>query len=376
MRTIRREHNDNVGLCHRFGFQGQEQDKKIKGEGNSINYKYRVHDPRLGRFLSIDPLAAQYPHNSPYAFSENRVIDGIELEGLEVVVQNNGGVPNDVINTVYVAFDSDLSLTAAQQQSYVSNYRNSIINNPAYSTFTFGANFQVLPAPSGMNPLNPNLQQDQTLALVGNGLNADPASAATRTSYADYNNKTVYMFFNRNDVNPGATIQDVAHEWGHWFGLSDRYETATDYNPANWTINLNRFTIPIDPTAILDPNYNPANNLYSNNGTTLTPYQLSFFYNRNAVEPTYKNNIVLLFPTNVTTQINTVAVTRIVLGKFEAKGFQANGRTTTLQWASYYGLFYSGSFAEGKHMINSSVLRNSTNTLIFNRQTIRTLLTQ
>jgi hypothetical protein len=52
-------------------------------EGNSINYKYRVHDTRLGRFLSLDPLAPKYPHNSPYAFSENRVIDKIELEGLE-----------------------------------------------------------------------------------------------------------------------------------------------------------------------------------------------------------------------------------------------------------------------------------------------------
>ena len=44
-----------------------------------------MHDPRLGRFFAVDPLAPQYPHNSPYAFSENRVIDGIELEGLEVI---------------------------------------------------------------------------------------------------------------------------------------------------------------------------------------------------------------------------------------------------------------------------------------------------
>lgn len=68
---------------YRFGFQGQERDDEIKGTGNSINFKYRMHDPRLGRFLSVDPLAPQYPHNSPYAFSENRVIDGYELEGLE-----------------------------------------------------------------------------------------------------------------------------------------------------------------------------------------------------------------------------------------------------------------------------------------------------
>jgi RHS repeat-associated protein len=68
---------------YRYGFQGQEMDNEIKGVGNSINYKFRMHDPRIGRFFSIDPLTAKYPHNSPYAFSENRVIDGVELEGLE-----------------------------------------------------------------------------------------------------------------------------------------------------------------------------------------------------------------------------------------------------------------------------------------------------
>jgi len=68
---------------YRYGFQGQEKDDEVKGEGNSINFTFRMYDSRLGKFLSLDPLAASYPHNSPYAFSENRVIDGIELEGLE-----------------------------------------------------------------------------------------------------------------------------------------------------------------------------------------------------------------------------------------------------------------------------------------------------
>lgn len=42
-----------------------------------------MHDPRLGRFFAVDPLAPKYPHNSPYAFSENDVIRSIDLEGLE-----------------------------------------------------------------------------------------------------------------------------------------------------------------------------------------------------------------------------------------------------------------------------------------------------
>lgn len=69
---------------YRYGFQGQEKDDEVKnGEGNSVNYKYRMHDPRIGRFFAEDPLKAKYPHNSPYAFSENVVISHIELEGLE-----------------------------------------------------------------------------------------------------------------------------------------------------------------------------------------------------------------------------------------------------------------------------------------------------
>jgi RHS repeat-associated protein len=68
---------------YRFGFQDQEKDDEVKGEGNSINYSFRMHDPRLGRFFAVDPLASKYPYNSSYAFSENRLIDGVELEGLE-----------------------------------------------------------------------------------------------------------------------------------------------------------------------------------------------------------------------------------------------------------------------------------------------------
>lgn len=75
---------------YRYGFQGQEVDNEIKGEGNSVNYKYRMHDPRLGRFFAVDPLAPEYPHNSPYAFSENRVIASVELEGLEAHDLNSG----------------------------------------------------------------------------------------------------------------------------------------------------------------------------------------------------------------------------------------------------------------------------------------------
>ena len=70
--------------AYRYGFQGQEKDDEVKGNGNSLNYKFRMHDPRIGRFFAVDPLALMYQWNSPYAFAENKVIKYSELEGAEI----------------------------------------------------------------------------------------------------------------------------------------------------------------------------------------------------------------------------------------------------------------------------------------------------
>lgn len=85
-----RIHSNNFKTHDRYGCQGQEMDDEIKGEGNSVNYTFRMHDPRLGRFFAIDPLFREYPSNSVYAFSENRVIDAFELEGLEAASAKEG----------------------------------------------------------------------------------------------------------------------------------------------------------------------------------------------------------------------------------------------------------------------------------------------
>jgi RHS repeat-associated protein len=93
---------------YRYGFQGQEMDNEIKGVGNSINYKFRMHDPRLGRFFAVDPLASSYPWNSPYAFSENDIIRSIELEGLEKVALSGNGAD------LYSYSTSDINAFAAR----------------------------------------------------------------------------------------------------------------------------------------------------------------------------------------------------------------------------------------------------------------------
>lgn len=75
--------NTSNSSSYRFGYQSQEKDNEIYGNGNAYSFLYRMHDPRIGRFLSIDPVSGTYPWNSPYSFCENRVIDGVDWEGKE-----------------------------------------------------------------------------------------------------------------------------------------------------------------------------------------------------------------------------------------------------------------------------------------------------
>ena len=81
----------NIG-GYRYFFNGQESDNEIFGEVALHAFEFRMHDARLGRFWSVDPLAAKYPWNSTYAFCENTPIWARELEGLEALlfVENEG----------------------------------------------------------------------------------------------------------------------------------------------------------------------------------------------------------------------------------------------------------------------------------------------
>jgi len=69
---------------YRMGFNSQEKDDEISGEGNSYAFESRCFDSRLSRFLSLDPLSSNFPGNSPFAFAENTPIRFIELEGKEI----------------------------------------------------------------------------------------------------------------------------------------------------------------------------------------------------------------------------------------------------------------------------------------------------
>jgi|GEM_PF-5914578 len=67
---------------YRYGYNGIELDNEVKGEGNTYTTEFRQYDPRVARWLSLDPLSYKYPHQSPYVAMDNNPINVIDPSGL------------------------------------------------------------------------------------------------------------------------------------------------------------------------------------------------------------------------------------------------------------------------------------------------------
>ncbi len=105
-------------------FQLNYQERQDELGLNWDSFKYRNYDYAIGRFMSVDPLAEKYAYNGVYNFSENRVLDARELEGLEGVdfrMKLNEAVHN--------APKMNMSVSEYMDKSSVSNLTNNHYNS-------------------------------------------------------------------------------------------------------------------------------------------------------------------------------------------------------------------------------------------------------
>jgi RHS repeat-associated protein len=72
---------------YRYAFNGKEKDDEMHGNsGDSYDFGARIYDARLGRWLSCDPEAGEFPQHSPYHALYCNPIVTIDNNGKENVV--------------------------------------------------------------------------------------------------------------------------------------------------------------------------------------------------------------------------------------------------------------------------------------------------
>jgi len=90
---------------YRYGFNGMEYEDELYQPGNAYDFGARVYDGRIGRWFSVDPLAAKQPGWSTYKFGLNNPLVFIDPSG-ETEFYFNGkwigtdGQDNDLIAVV------------------------------------------------------------------------------------------------------------------------------------------------------------------------------------------------------------------------------------------------------------------------------------
>ncbi|MEZ4775865.1 MAG: RHS repeat-associated core domain-containing protein [Bacteroidia bacterium] len=114
---------------YRFGFNGKESDGETYGTGNIYDYGFRIYNPRLGKFLSVDPLSPEYPWYTPYQFAGNKPVNSVDLDGLEEkeaydeneadMLRRQGKLDGRSITRLVGANPRDLNLNNPYDQSYL-----------------------------------------------------------------------------------------------------------------------------------------------------------------------------------------------------------------------------------------------------------------
>jgi RHS repeat-associated protein len=160
---------------YRYGFQGQEKDDEIKGEGNSLNYTFRMYDSRIGRWLSRDSYEKKFTDQSPYNFVYNDVIRKKDINGQ---YGSDGHFWTVYALGLAMGLSNETALGLAKKAEYYDNIvHGNKINDISFETNMSGS-VMGIPTPTWADPdfqglyhgLNGKLSEDVKKDAI-NGIN-------------------------------------------------------------------------------------------------------------------------------------------------------------------------------------------------------------
>ena len=103
IRSYSRRDKFSGGVDDKYKFTGKERDK----ESNLDYFGARYYDSEIGRWLSVDPLAAKYPGWSPYNYCMNNPLGLVDPNGKEANIPVYVGVETQGLGHAFVVCVDD-----------------------------------------------------------------------------------------------------------------------------------------------------------------------------------------------------------------------------------------------------------------------------
>jgi RHS repeat-associated protein len=217
---------------YRYGFNGMEADDEIKGTKNSYDFWARMYDPRIGRWLTIDPQAREYPDLNPYNFVENSPMIMNDPTGESGIVTIDKEARNITIEANIVLYGT--SATAELAQSTAKDVQDTwnaadgrvMIDGIEYCVnFVITAEYQptLTPAEVSANTdyKNNYIRVEET--------NSKGVSYMVGSSSGGGSNSGYYLL--KNITADKSTTE--GHEMGHGWGLDIAEYGTKDGHPAD-----------------------------------------------------------------------------------------------------------------------------------------------
>lgn len=216
---------------YRYAFNGKEQDPSWNGVGNMYDYGFRIYDPRIARFSSVDPLTHSFPYWSPYQFAANTPIMAIDLDGLEYVIVIRNGTGSESMEA-YLQDDKMTSEGLLKKVAYYTKLTHTQ-DGVDWMHSQYGDLNLTPESAVGYITENSKAQEMYGDGMVVMGYRKDDAgngelyvlgfipSEEGKTIFYDKDNpyKTRFIentWWNRKLVNGQKYMQDLFEVWGHW----------------------------------------------------------------------------------------------------------------------------------------------------------------
>jgi len=254
----------------RYHFCGKEKDE----ESGMYYYGARYYSHWLCRFISVDPMAGDYPFYTPFQYAGNQPINFIDLDGKEPAspqgdstgtnsssttqpAANTGGqqqpAANDTagtnINCHTVKSGETLGGIAKKHGTTVSNLKkdNPFLNNQKDTDLAIGTELSILPhpAPSNAAPVKKTNSVDQSKLLprppqtLASIIESKWSRFATYSSYSRTGSTFVDPFNGKATITSNWLRSNGKKHGAYDFGVSIG---TPIYNPANGQLAISSTT--------------------------------------------------------------------------------------------------------------------------------------
>jgi RHS repeat-associated protein len=223
---------------YKYGFNSMEKDNEINVNGGSYDFGARIYDSRLGRWLSLDNSAFNYPSSSPYSSVDNSPILNIDFDGNDFIVSTtkdaSGKIILTVSSTIYCVGASPMMIAEMNnifKQIYKDYESNGIVVKFNVSFVEMKQDL-IKTVMKGTESVNKDWNGNNGNNVMYFGVKSD----GNKSRVPGTRIKTTNVSFINNSIRLENQIVEAVHEAGHLLGLSDRYDKIIKNDSPNETI--------------------------------------------------------------------------------------------------------------------------------------------